>query len=411
MPLKILFLVETLGVGGAETSLLQILPRLNNDIDSRVCHIYEGAQLKPAFEAAGIEDISLNLAAKYGFGEAIRKLRLLVERDRPDLIVTVLYRADIVGRTVGRLSGIPVVSSFVSDDYSAANKEAMSRVGRMKLGAFQALDRFTARWVSHFLANSEAVRASRGPAIGAHADQIEVIHRGRSPGSFQELRTVEQEERRLKLRLTPDQPLILNVGRLVESKGQRELILAFARVLEQFPDARLFIAGDGPFRPALHETIQVAGLEGKAFLLGQRDDVPALLALADIFAFPSRHEGHPGAVVEAMLAGKPILVSDIPVHREMIEEGESGRFVDPDDIPRLADMITSLLRNPDRAQRLGDQARAIARQRFDIDVIAAQHAAFYRRVVGLESDSTQNEVKNGRFADSPKSRQPIAAHR
>jgi glycosyltransferase involved in cell wall biosynthesis len=381
--MKILFLVETLQVGGAETSLLQILPRLSG-VRPVMCHIYSNVRdhLKPAYESRGIPVVSLDLPPKYRFVTACRKVHGIVRRERPDLIVTTLYRADIVGRVVGKLTGIPVVSSFVSDDYSASSMTGFGRVDRLKRDVFRLLDLMTAPWVAHFLANSEAVKRSRAPSINVSLDRVSVIHRGRDLDSFGSTITPDAERAyRESLGVPASAPVVLNVGRLVEGKGQGELIEAFARLLKRCPDAMLLIAGEGPFHDELGRRIQSRGLAGHIRLLGRRDDVPALLAIADVFAFPSRHEGHPGAVVEAMAAARPIVVSDIPVHREMIIDGHNGRIVPVRRPEILCEVLCNLLLDREMALRLGTQARRAAMERYDINRITNQHAALYRRVV------------------------------
>lgn len=369
-------------------SLLQTASRFDNDIEPLVCHIYSGDRLRSDFERKGIRVASLHLTAKYGFGPAIRGVRRLVLEEEPDLIVTTLYRADVVGRVVGKMTGVPVVSCFVNDEYSAAHKSTLGRVGRMKLGVFQMLDRVTGRWVTHFLANSDAVARSRGTAIGATTSRVSVIHRGRRPAEYDHALEPDQlAAYRDEFDLPEDVFLFLNVGRLVESKGQAEVICAFATVAEEYPSARLLIAGDGPHRSALEQVIENGGLKVRVRLIGSRSDIPGLLALADAFVFPSRHEGHPGSLVEAMLAGKPSIVSDIPVHREMVEDGETGRFVATGDVAGVTRAMSEMLTDPWEARQMGERAQLIARSRFDIELIAAQHAAFYRRVIGREEST------------------------
>ncbi|HET8655877.1 MAG TPA: glycosyltransferase [Longimicrobiaceae bacterium] len=379
--MKVLYLIETLGVGGAEQSLLQILPRLRS-VDPVMCHIYEGAYLKSAYQEAGVPVVSLDLPPKYHFRTAIRRVEELAQAERPALIVTSLFRADVVGRTVGRRLGIPVIGSFVSECYAEIRWKSLSPAGRLKLKGVQLLDRFTARWATHFVANSGAVRDSEAHSLRVPRERVTVIHRGRDPEEFSvTLSAPERAAYRASLELPPEGPIVLNVGRLVDSKAQDELIAAFRRVADVFPRAMLLIAGEGPYQQTLEERTRSLGLTGSVRLLGQRDDIPRLLALADVFAFPSHYEGHPGALVEAMLAGKPSVVSDIPVHRETITPGESGLVVPVRSPEAFSEALLSLLQDPDRAGEMGCRARVTARRRFHIETVVRQHEALYQRVV------------------------------
>ena len=116
-------------------------------------------------------------------------------------------------------------------------------------------------------------------------------------------------------------------------------------------------------------------------LLGTRDDVPALLRLADVFAFPSHYEGHGGALIEAMFAERPIVASDTAVHRESVTHGETARLVSLKDPAALAQGIEWMLDHPEEARQYGQRAREVAMERFHIDKIAAQHEAFYEKIL------------------------------
>ena len=122
-------------------------------------------------------------------------------------------------------------------------------------------------------------------------------------------------------------------------------------------------------------------LNSSVTLLGVRHDIPALLHLADVFVFPSYYEGHPGSLVEAMLAGCPIVVSGIAVHQEMLVHGETGLLTPVGDPAAIADSVINLLQDTSRAKRMGQAAQHVATQRFDIDRVARQHEEVYRRVL------------------------------
>ena len=175
--------------------------------------------------------------------------------------------------------------------------------------------------------------------------------------------------------------MLLNVGRLVLAKNQAELIRAMPAILREFPRSHLLIAGEGPERRALEETISELGLSASVHLLGNRSDIPELLRLADVFVFPSLYEGHPGALVEAMFASLPIVASDIPVHRETLLDGAVGDLAPLGNPAAFAKRVVALLRNGAHADNLGACARQSALQRFDISHIAAQHEQLYQTLV------------------------------
>ena len=378
--MRVLYLIDTLEVGGTERSLLEIA-RHFRAVEVTVCHVYRGGTLRPAYEAAGIQVVSPDLTGPYKIGAAVRAVRQIVRKRRPDLIHAHLFRAGLVGRIVGKLEGLPVIDSFVSDSYGDSRLADISLQRRAKLAAVQALDALTARWVAHFTANSNAVAQTNARALRVRPSKISVIHRGRDPRPFELDVTspailFDADSQPLR------SPIFLNVGRLLQSKGQADLLCAFAIVRERAPDANLVIAGEGAFRTELEGLRASLGLQDQVYLLGQRADIPALLAAADVFVFPSHFEGHSGALLEAMFAQKPIVATDIPENRESVEHGKTALLV-PSRCPEaLAEAMMQMLVETDQANQLASRARVIALERFDIRRIAEQQETLYQSILG-----------------------------
>ena len=115
---KILYLIDTLEIGGAETSILEIASRLR-EWDPIVISIYKGNTLKPRFEEAGIKVYSLNLEQKFGILSGLKKIGEIIKKERPDLIHATLFRAEQFSRILGPKYDIPVLNSFVNDSYSS----------------------------------------------------------------------------------------------------------------------------------------------------------------------------------------------------------------------------------------------------------------------------------------------------
>jgi glycosyltransferase involved in cell wall biosynthesis len=376
---KVLYLIDTLETGGSEQSLLNILSRFKQ-VKPLVCHVYPGETLKPAFEAAGIPVISLNMPGRYNFRRAIDQVTKLLRAEQPDLLHTTLFRADVIGRAAGRLTRLPVLSSFINEPYHPDRWATISTTKRLKLKAVQLIDRLTARWACHFIAVSEPTRAANCRALGIPPEKVTVIYRGRDPQPFLNVSAQARRHHRLALGLPLEAPILLNVARLLQRKGQNELIQAMPLVLQKFPQAQLLIAGEGHDRPMLEATIKDLGLDHAVRLPGRRDDIPELLHLADLFVFPSYYEGHPGSLVEAMLAARPIVASDIPVHREAIVDKETGCLVSTRNPQAIAQVIIWMLAHSVEAERMGLQARQTALARFQIDRIAAEHETLYEKI-------------------------------
>jgi glycosyltransferase involved in cell wall biosynthesis len=357
---KVLFVIDTLQTGGAEQSLFANVIRFKN-IQSIVCHLYAGDLLKQQFKDHGIPVYSVGLKKKYGFAQAYKQLKAIVQKEQPDIIIAYLTRSELVARLVGRFNQIPVIGTFVSELYSDNYNTALSVKAKMAVSFFKWANKTTARFCKGFVANSEVVKQSNGRALGIDLNKIEVINRGRDSKVF-----------RFQVPQTiPGNPLrFLNVGRLVPVKGQRDLIQAFKEFLPACPHAVLHIAGDGPARESLSALINESGLQNNVVLLGSRNDIPQLINEYDCFVFPSHSEGFSGAIVEAMFAGLPVLASDIPVNKEVITHLETGYFFETGSVQSIMQALLWYKDNIAVANSLAANANEHARQNFELEKIA-----------------------------------------
>lgn len=369
---RVLYVLDSLEVGGAERSLLEMGRHLTS-FEPVVCHLSPAARLAPDFGAAGIPTVSLGLTGRYPLVTGARALSRTIREQRPDLVHSTLYTAGITAR-LARRGQRPLVHTWVNEPVAHPSRGPHRR-GRRRLA--ERLDAWTAFRVNHFVANSRSIAESHRQALAVPERRVSVVYRGRDPARFTRVSPQEREVVRHELGLASEHRVILQVGRLRPQKGHLGLLEALHRLLVVVPSVRLVLAGEGPSRSAIEQRIEALGLQERVLLLGHRDDVPALLAMAEIFAFPSSHEGHPGALVEAMLAGCPIVASDLPVHRETLQDGESGLLTPVGDAEALAGVLADLLHDPERAREMGENARRTARTRFDIRHIVHQHEDLY----------------------------------
>ena len=166
---------------------------------------------------------------------------------------------------------------------------------------------------------------------------------------------------------------IVSLGRLGDPKGSSTLVRALAQLGGRHAGTRLVLAGDGDRAPIEAEARRL-GVGDRVELPGWigPDECARSLLAASVFALPSRDEGLPMALLEAMAYGLPAVVSPVGGIPDVFQEGRHGYFVQPDDPDTLADRLRELLENPELARTMGAQARADARTRFDVDVVTAQ---------------------------------------
>ena len=374
----ILFIIDTLNVGGAEKSLLDIVSRLDQ-FAPVVCHIYPGDTLRSEFEDRGVPTFSLKIPPPYNWAKATVAVCDLVATIKPVIIHSTLFKSDIVARRVARRLRIPLINSLVNNSYHESRFKSAGAMMWVKLKVLQLFDAWTARRVDLFISNSETIGVSNSKALSIPKKKIRVIYRGRSARDF-DVNADKIDSLQRELNVSTSHQIILNISRLIQRKGQLELIRAFKLLSSEYPNAILLIAGSGPFKSNLEMEIQHLNLSNRVRLLGNRSDVPVLLKMASCFVFPSHYEGLPGALIEAMLARIPIAASRIPENMECVDENMASIF----DLKNESELVSSLRAvltdSAERRQRI-EVAYATAREKFDIDNIVISYEDTYHKVL------------------------------
>ena len=175
---------------------------------------------------------------------------------------------------------------------------------------------------------------------------------------------------RAELGISEGAPVIGTACTLRPEKALDVLIRAAAALLQDFPDLRVLIAGDGPDRARVEALIAELGLGDVVTLLGGRGDIPDFLRALDVAVCSSDWEGSPLSVMEYMEAELPVVATRVGGIPDMIESGVEGVLVDPGDPEAIAGAVASLLRDPGRAAEMGRNGRRRRREEFDLDVTA-----------------------------------------
>ncbi len=358
---KVLFVIDTLATGGAEQSLLSNIARFKH-IQPVVCHIYKGDGLKQKFIEKDIAVYSLNIPGKYNFIKAYKALTQLIKNEKPDLLVAYLSRSEIVTRLAGKAYHIPVVGTFVNDLYCKEYNKHLSLKAKAGVTIFKYINKWMSKICVGFVANSAAIKAANVQHLNIQPAKVKVINRGRESAKI----VVKAGNSP-----APDRHIrFLNVSRLRPVKAQKELVLAFKNFSATYPSASLHIAGEGPMREELAKNIAQYGLQQKIVLLGERNDVPAILAGYDCFVFPSLVEGFSGAVVEAMFAKLPVLASDIPQNREALIHLQTGYLFEANSINAIEKALHWFAANTATAGVMAEKAYEYACDHFELQHIA-----------------------------------------
>jgi glycosyltransferase involved in cell wall biosynthesis len=178
----------------------------------------------------------------------------------------------------------------------------------------------------------------------------------------------------------PSQLLLGSIGRMTNQKGYRYLLEAMPLVLERFPQVQLILIGDGELRLELEMEANQLGLNQKVSFLGQKENVVPYLSELDLFVLPSIYEGLPTVILESMACGVPVVATNIPGTRELIQDGQNGWLVEPKNPLALAQTLINALSSQQKRSQMADRARLTV-EGFRIEKIAKQYAALYRELM------------------------------
>ena len=188
-------------------------------------------------------------------------------------------------------------------------------------------------------------------------------------------------ERRQHLKLPASGPIVGSIGRLNAVKDYGTLIAAFKEVLNNYPDAKLVIAGDGPERNKLQAQIEELAISDKVTLLGERHDVEDLLEQFDIFALTSLTEGFSVALVEAAWTGLPIVATDVGGNCEIVQDGITGYLTEPGNVPDVTQKIEKLLNDDQLRQSFGLLNRSRAEANWTLEQMRKRYQFVYQKTV------------------------------
>lgn len=357
---RIALMLESDGPGGAEQAVLHLGEALRRR-GHQVIHVgpaHSIGWLGAEFRARGFEShgVSPRKPVDWKFVTALRRL---FRAERVDLVHSHEFTMAVYGSIAARLEGVRhIITLHGGTRLTAARRRRLAVRLALRLSAAT-------------VAVSEAWRRNLAGTLGVSASRLITIHNGVP------IRPGNRDATRAALGIAPGEVLLLAVGNLEPWKGHRYLLQA----AEMLPDCcRIIIAGGrgGAEAPDLSQMAESAGLRGRVQILLERNDVPDLLAAADLFVMPSLFEGLPLALLEAMFAGCAIVASSVGGIPEAIQDGRDGALVPPADPEALRAALGALVYDEPLRARFGTAARARADAEFTIDAMTTGYEALYQ---------------------------------
>lgn len=369
-PLRVLHAIDVLAMGGAQALVLTLLRELAasgraESVVGAVTSRWADPELVAAIEATGarIE------YAEHGIADPRLPLAYarIARSSGADLVHSHLTVANVGSRLAARMIRRPHVTTvhtmpgpLIEDSRARARADGV-----------------TARLSKLLVAPSTEVADAYAAAFHVPRERFRVVPN--APAAAPPSNGFDRDALRDQLDAGSGF-LVLCVARLQREKGIDDLVAAAALLRERVPGLRVAVAGDGPEQERFEQAIAASG--APVSLLGHRGDVGPLLAAADAFVLPSRHEGLPISLLEAMAAGLPSVATAVGGIPSLVDDGGSGLLVPASDPPALAAALERLAGDRDLAQRLGGEARRVVERDHSPAAVAAAYADIYAEVAG-----------------------------
>jgi len=356
MSLRIVQIIDEISMGGAEKLLITLAGQAQAySLDITIVSLSSNNDQMMLDELSRLRTKVKIFPAKHLHDlRCIFRLTCFLSSQKFDLVQCHLTYANIIGTLCGRLAGLPVVITLHTTVDEPQRFNLAKEILRI--------------WIYRLCTKRIVAVAYEIAAV------YQARFRGRSidviPNAVSITEAISNDERnRLRQELVGDasRPVAISVGRITPDKGFNDLVSAFSTLLLTHPNAALLIAGDGCLFEKIRAQIRELNLEKNVVLLGMRNDVPRLLAISDIYVSSSHREGLPLTILEAMMAGLPVVATSVGDVPRLITP-DIGLVVPPHQPESIAEAIAKLLDEPAMLRQMGAAGRALAIEQYSSQV-------------------------------------------
>lgn len=392
---KIMHIITRLDMGGSAQNTLLTCRELGDRYETVLVH---GLARESGMTAAEAQAVAARTQAAAERGVRFIRMSALVRRIsplrditafaallwhirrlKPDIVHTHTSKAGILGRLAARLAGVPHIV------HTPHGHVFYGHFSRPASAFFLALERRFACFTEKIVALTAHERRDYIDLKVGRPQDLLPIPSGVDLDPF-DADLPDPATKKASLGLDPARRLVGFAGWLLPIKGPMHLLNAMGAVWENHPDATLVFVGKGAMEAELRRKADRLGLNGRVKFLGWREDLHEIMPLFDVFVLPSLNEGMGRVLVEAMAAGRPIVASRVGGIPDLVHHGDNGLLVPPQDEVSLADSISLLLSNPDRAQRMGAEGRLRCRE-FDLCAMISKLDALYRGLLSVPAQA------------------------
>ncbi len=361
--IKICYVIGQLSRGGAEKQLYELVKGIDRERFSPVViGLSSGGFWTGEFRKLNIQVIELQRRKNREFTRLFRLIKLF-RIIKPDIVHTYLFSANSYGRIAAIIAGVPVI---------IASERSLPETGKDKTGYQVFLDKILAFFSHGIICNSIKASETLIDKYSFDAKKVFTVHNAINTVDF--LKGTELDSQRKIAR-----KVVGTVGRLHSSKNYR-LFLDMARIVLENSEPgslKFVVIGDGDLRNELERYAQQSGIAENVVFTGESDDVFPLLQTMDVFVMTSLYEGLSNAIMEAMLAGLPVVATDVGGNRELVINGETGFLCPSNDASSLAEKVTGLLGNERDAGQMGDKGKKRIIMEFKVEKMVRETEEIY----------------------------------
>jgi len=363
----VVHIIDELPPDGAERLVVDVLKHRSTAFRFSVVCLIRGGELVEELRRMNIPVVVLGRKARFDLGLLFR-LKNWLRSQRVSVVHTHLFTADAWGRAAAVLAGVRAIFTTVhsTNDW----KGPLHRL----------VDRILARFTTRIIACSAEVQEVLRNRDRLPSNRIVAIPNGIDLARFQ---NVVAGNLRSELGISDKDCLLGVVGRLHPAKGHEDLIPVLSRIREEGGDFHCLFVGDGELRLRLEDMVRHHGLESRITFMGQRRDVPRILAALDILVMPSRWEGLPMTLLEAMAMGKAVVASAVGGIPNVILDNDNGALASPGDSSALYTRLKQLMRDGNLRAYYGGRARDLVQARFSAARTSAAYEDLYKAALGI----------------------------
>ena len=373
-PIRLLWLIDSLNVGGAESLIVPFVRRLDRaKFEVSICCLTTigGNAIEPLLRSEGVSIVNLGARNLRDLG-AFRRLLRLVREERIDLIHAHLTYAATWAAVCSRLAGVPSVASLhVAPPTGKSREASRDRLMRFVLN----------RWAAAVIAVSDALRTDYLRGGGLSPGKIVAVENGIELDRFRQDRDECRRRITSEFGIPPEALIAVTVSVLRPGKGVEVLLDSVKAVLQRVPDAWFLVVGDGSMRAEWAQLAELNGVSHRIRWAGYRKDVESRLAGCDLLVHPSLADAFPTVLLEAMAAGLPVVATNVGGIPEIVQPEVTGRLVPAGDAGALATEVANLLQDSGKRRAMSEKAREVAMNRFSTEAWIRRLETVYERAL------------------------------